>query len=108
MFTYLSTDELSIVKNTNGIVSYVYWLSQPVVISQDDIYLLKRFFNMYADIRVEKTKVILNQPASISSLFTDNGDDLVQFSFPALGYAMTAQENTTRVKVINVPGLAPN
>lgn len=104
VFVLLGEEELQVMKHISGIVNYVFWLSEPVIVQQEDIYLLRRFLKMYDDIRLEKIKVNLSQPANMLGITTENGEELIQFSFPALGFNMIAQENNTKVKIITVPG----
>lgn len=101
VFVCTSYEQLSGVKNIKGIVSFVHWLSQPVVIESDDIYLMKRFCNIHDDIRLEKVKVSA-EPAFISSQFTGQNSELISLHFPVLGYNMTAEERQANVKVITL------
>lgn len=102
VFVALSEDELNIIRNIDNITNFVHWLAKPVILSADDIYLLRRFFDMHDGIRLEKRKVNLAEPASISSSFSDKDRDTIHFNFPALGYVMIAEESKTTVKVITV------
>ncbi len=101
VFAHLSANETNVVNDASGTISFVHWLSKPIIIHGDDIYLLKRFFNMHDDIHLEKIKVNPAEPATIINYVSDNAD-IVSFLFPVLGYAMKATENRTRVKVITV------
>ena len=103
VFAYLSEEEISTAKEASGIINFVHWQAQPVVINADDIYLLRRFFSIHNDIRLEKTKVNMDEQATMSILPSDNDNsNIVNLYFPVLGYIMTVQENKTRVKVITV------
>ena len=106
VFVCLAKEEVDIVKNNNninGIISLVHWLAEPVIVNQDDIFLLKRFFKMHDDIHLEKIKVAPSEPATISTQFSAEDTELITFHFPALGYTLTAQENRTRVRIITIP-----
>ena len=102
VFVCITSNQIEEIKNIRGIVSFVCWLSQPITIEQDDIYLMKRFCNTHDDIQLEKIKVIPSEPAFISTRFSDRDTELVSFNFPVLGYNMIAEENKSRVKVITI------
>ena len=104
VFVCLSKEELHLIKYTDGLISLIHWMTKPVTVSIDDIFLLKRFYSMHDDIRVEKIKVNPIEPASISGFLSHDSINDICLSLPALGYAMTARQKETRVKVITVPG----
>ncbi len=104
VFVCLSKEEFHLVKGAEGFISLMHWMAKPVTVSIDDIFLLKRFFNMHDDIRVEKIKVNPAEPATISGFLPDDHINDISLSLPALGYVMTARQRETRVKVITVPG----
>ena len=103
VFVCLAEQDKSMIKDTDGIISFVHWLANPVAIEQDDIYLLKRFFTMHDDIHLEKINVSPAERATISTRFSDEDTELISFRFPVLGYTMTAEERRTRIKVITIP-----
>ena len=103
VFVCLAEEDISKIKEINGVINLVYWLSKPVTISNDDMYLLRRFNDTYNDIQLKKTKINLSEPAFTSNEFSDN-IETVSFTLPALGFIMTAQTSKTRVKVITVGG----
>lgn len=104
VFVCATNSEIQSIKDTNGIVNLVYWMVDPVTINQEDIYLLRRFFTMHDDIRVEKIKVNPLELASVGSFLSHDTIDDICLSLPVLGYIMTARQRETRVKVITVPG----
>ncbi len=102
VFIASQEDDLDIIKQA-GILSFVHWLAQPVKICENDIYLLRQFTNTHDNIRIEKIKIKLQESASISTISSANNNSIIQFSFPALGYVMTAAEKKTIVKIIAAP-----
>ena len=102
VFVLLTEQESDSMKQVNGILNFAHWLSRPVVIGQESIYLLKRFVTTHNNISVEKVGV---NPAELASVSVTHGEDCdeIHLNFPALGYVLTAQENKTRVKVITIP-----
>lgn len=106
VFVLLPEDQLEQVKQVDGILNPVYWLSSPAVIDAESIYLLKRFFTAHDNISLEKINV---KPAETASLSVTSGEEQnnVHLHFPSLGYRLTAKESKTRVKVITVPNQQP-
>ena len=102
VFVHIAQTQMEETKNVRGVVSFVYWLSQPIIIEQDDIYLMKRFCNTHDDLHLERIKVIPSEPAFISTRFSDHDTELVNFHFPVLGYNMIAEESKARVKIITI------
>ncbi len=102
VFVCLAQDQMEEAKKTRGVVSFVHWLSRPIVIEQDDIYLMKRFCKTHDDIQLERIKVNSAEPAFISTRFSNHDTELVNFHFPVVGYNMIAEENKSRVKVITI------
>ena len=103
VFVCLAEEELYKVKTMDGVINLVYWLSTPVTVNNDDVYLLRRFYDMYNDIRLQKTKINLFEPAFTTSEFSDN-IETVSFTLQALRFLLTVETSKTRVKVITVHG----
>ncbi len=103
VFVCMGEEELNLVKHIPCVVSLVHWMAKPVIVSLDDIYLLKRFFTMHDDIRVEKIKVNPTESASLSGYVSNSTANDISLSLPVLGYLLTARQKEARVKVITVP-----
>ena len=106
VFVYLTSEEIHFIKSKsiNGVINLVYWMAKPVIVGLDDIYLLKRFFTMHDDIRVEKVKVNPSESASVSGFLSNDTVNDISLYLPVLGYVMTARQREARVKVITVSG----
>jgi transcription antitermination factor NusG len=48
------------IRQTDGVVNFVYWLNKPAVIRNDEIDTIKKFLNEYDYVTVEKTHVNLS------------------------------------------------
>ncbi|MDQ2752497.1 MAG: UpxY family transcription antiterminator [Bacteroidota bacterium] len=103
VFVCLANNELNVVKSNGSIINFVHWLTMPITVSGDDIFLLRRFFDTHDDIQLQKIKISLVEPASLFNQFVNDIEE-THFTLPVLGYTMTAQASKTRVKIITVSG----
>lgn len=98
-----------VVRETEGIINFVYWLGKPAVIADHEIELIKRFLREYKDVTVEqfplrqddlveiKSGPLMNQRGRIIEV----GKNKVKAELSSLGYTMIATVPTTEVIVIN-------
>jgi transcription antitermination factor NusG len=105
VFVYISEAEMRIVRQTNDIINFVYWLGKPAVIKAAEIENVLHFANTYHNIKLEKTVVnsngivrITNEPqldlnVDVISLKTTR----IRLSLPSLGFAMTAESGKTGI-----------
>src|SRR6266540_5942114 len=98
VFAKISENEIQHLEQTDGVISLVYWLGRPAVISTSEIEIIKSFLNEYAAVRLEKIGINVNPTVRISeSPFARNESDLpdlkngtVKTMLPSLGYLMLA------------------
>ncbi len=57
VFVKISSEEQLAVRQTSGILNFVYWLSKPAVIRNDEIEIIKQFLNEHSFVKLEKVKV---------------------------------------------------
>src|SRR5665213_3052426 len=57
VFVRISPDEQLAVRQTYGILNFVYWLSKPAIVRNAEIDIIKRFLNEYPCVRLEKLAV---------------------------------------------------
>lgn len=89
VFVQCTKDELTSIKRTKGVVSLLYWLSKPVVISEAEVNILHFVLKNFDRINVIKTGL---QPAE--NPLPIEGSKLA-FPLPSLGYCLLAGERTT-------------
>jgi transcription antitermination factor NusG len=53
------------VKETNGILNYVYWNGKPAVVRDQEIETIKKFLSEFSDVTVEDTKLAVNSMVTI-------------------------------------------
>lgn len=87
------------IRETDGIVNFVYWLGKPAVIRDEEIDLIKRFLNVHKNVRLEKTSVFVNDKVKIISgpLMEMQGEVVsvkkktVRVNLPSLGFFLAAE-----------------
>ncbi len=104
-----ATEHLS-VRQTDGVMNFVYWLKKPAVIRDEEIDIIKRFMNEYENVHLERTSININDPIRIISgpLMERQGSIMeiknktVKVSLPSLGYTMIAEVQRTNVEIISL------
>jgi transcription antitermination factor NusG len=110
VFVHTTPQEHLAIKQTDGIINFVYWLGQPAVIRDEEIDAVKQFLDEYHNIQLEKINVNMNDRVRISSgpLMAREGDVIevrsktVKVQLPTLGYALTAEVEKANVEVIQM------
>ena len=108
VFIRISMDEFSIVRQTNGIINFIFWLNKPAIIRDKEIDIIKRFLKEHSFVKLEKVDVCFNEVVQINSgpLIEHEGNvvsiknKFVKMILPSLGYIMCAELETVNVKVI--------
>jgi transcription termination/antitermination protein NusG len=108
VFVRIFIEEQLIIRQTNGILNFVFWLNKPAVIRDKEIEIIKRFLNEHSFVRLEKVDVHFNDVVKINSapLIEQEGkvvsinSKIVKMILPTLGYTLCAEIDTANVKVI--------
>ena len=93
-----STDHIP-VRETEGILNFVYWLKKPAIIRDEEIDVIKRFVAEHENVKLEKSIVNVNDHVRIigGPLMEREGNVLeikhksVKIFLPSLGYTMVAE-----------------
>jgi len=104
------------IKQTDGVVNFVYWLNRPAVIRNEEIDTIKRFLNEYDHVTVERTQVNLNDRVRIINgpLMMWEGHvveirtNTVKITLPSLGQTLVAEirkENLETIRPLQEPQL---
>ena len=99
VFVNISAKQHSIVRETSGVLNFVYWLQKPAVIRDEEIDVIKRFLNEYHHVQLEKATVNLNDKVRIigGPLMMMEGNVLevknktVKVLLPSIGYTLVAE-----------------
>ena len=109
VFVYLTEDEHVKVMQTKGIISFVYWLGKPAIISNEEIDTIKRFLDEYTDVKLKKTFVRPNDQVKIinNPLILRKGNVLevrnntVEVMLPSLGQMLVVDARKDNVENIS-------
>ncbi|MES2775224.1 MAG: UpxY family transcription antiterminator [Bacteroidota bacterium] len=109
VFINAEEKELSTIKQTDGVLNFVYWLGKPAVIKDDEINTIKNFLNEYQNVKLEQTEVNIYDTVRINSgpFMQREGDVMevknksVKIYLPSLGYAMVAEVEKSNVEIIS-------
>lgn len=110
VFVYTSPEEQLAIKQTDGVLNFVYWLGQPAIIRNEEIDTVKQFLDDYQNVQLEKVAVNVNDHVKISSgpLMQREGDVIevksktVRVLLPSLGYAMVAEVEKSNVTILDM------
>jgi transcription antitermination factor NusG len=110
VFVHINETEHLPVKQTDGILNFVYWLGKPAVIKNEEIDTIRNFLSENEHIRLEKIEVNIDDRVKIIDgpfkLWEGNVTEIrpksVKVLLPSLGYALVAEVPKTRIEVINV------
>jgi len=108
VFVNVSDQELSNIKQTDGVINLVYWLNKPAVIRDAEIEAVKRFLNENENVKLERTPISINDNVRIlgGPLMEYEGQVLstknktLKIFLPSMGYLMYAEIESSNVEVI--------
>jgi len=108
VFVKISIEEIPVVRQTNGIINFMFWLGKPAIIRDKEIDNIKRFLSEHGSVKLEKVDVHFNDVVKINSspVIEQEGkvvsinSKIVKIILPSLGYAMIAEIDTANVKLI--------
>ena len=97
------------IKSISGIVNFVYGLSKPAIIRDEEIDCIKEFLNNHKNVQLQKTPVDINDTVRITggALTEYEGNVVavksktVKIILPSLGYMMIAEVEKINVEVIS-------
>lgn len=116
VFVYITEREHLSIKQTDGVINFVYWLNRPAVIRNEEIDTIKKFLNEYDHVSVERTQVNLNDRVRIINgpLMMWEGNvveirtNTVKITLPSLGQTLVAEirkENLETISPMEEPQL---
>ena len=109
VFVCIDETEQLAVRSTDGVINFVYWLSRPAVIRNEEIEIIRRFLNEHENIQLEKIPVKMNDNVQIigGPLMDQKGQVVsvksksVKILLPSLGYMMVAEVEISNVEIIS-------
>lgn len=99
VFVNIALEELSLLKQTDGVISVLYWTGEPAVIKDDEIEAIKEFTSDHQNIELERTWVDMHDVARVidEPSYSMDGNvfalknKTLKVSLPSLGYIMIAK-----------------
>jgi transcription antitermination factor NusG len=112
IFVKVADERQEEVKNTSGVINFMYWLNEPAVVKEKEIELLKRFLSDYKDFKVDKAPVGKKLLKVADSLHDDvlstSRRRTVKAVLSSIGYVLSAEVKEEVVKEENVAYMYPN
>jgi transcription antitermination factor NusG len=98
IFVNIKESEFEKVKSVYGVLNFVYWKGKPAIIQEEEIEVIKEFITDHQNIKLEKTKVNVNDVAKVidGSKYSMTGNILtvkntmVKVNLPSLGFTLVA------------------
>jgi transcription antitermination factor NusG len=99
VFVNITLAEISVLKQTDGVISMLYWMGEPAVIKEDEIEAIKEFTFDHQNIELERTQIDINGVAhivegpslSIEGNFFALKNKTKKVNLPSLGFNMIAK-----------------
>lgn len=109
VFVNVSSIEQLMVRETSGVLNFVYWLQKPAMIREEEIDVIKRFLNEYHNVQIEKSTVNLNDKVRIvgGPLMMREGNVLeiknktVKVLLPTMGYTLVAEIEKSNIQKVS-------
>lgn len=110
VFVRLNGKELISVRETDGVINLVHWLSKPAVIRDEEIEIIRKFLGEHESVQLEKSKVNINDHVRVVNgpLMYREGNVIevmtksVKILLPSLGYSLVAEVRKTDLEKIDI------
>jgi transcription antitermination factor NusG len=108
VFVRINERDASAVRKVDGCINFVYWLSKPAVIRNEEIEAIRMFLQEHEKIQLEKTRVNLDDKVRIvSGPFVEREGNVVgiksrtvKVMLPSLGFALVAEVDRQHVQLL--------
>lgn len=103
VFVRIPESMIATVRETGGIVNFVYWLGKPASIPNHEIDLIKRFLQQYQQVTVERFPIHENEMIRVTQhgRVVEAGKNTVKAVLHSMGFALTATVKTSEMVLIN-------
>jgi transcription antitermination factor NusG len=99
IFVKIAEKDIPPIKNTEGVISLLYWMGKPAIIKDDEIEYIREFTNDHQNIELQKTEVNPGENVHVldGPIFSVDGkiyalkNKTVKVNLPSLGYTMIAK-----------------
>ncbi|SHF39397.1 transcription termination/antitermination protein NusG [Flavisolibacter ginsengisoli] len=108
VFVQIAIEEMIKVKETDGVIKFVYWLNKPAVIRDEEIEAIKKFLSEHMNVQLERTDIGINDVVRIASgpfmqyqgSISEVRKNKVKVILPSLGYMMTVEVEKSNLEVV--------
>jgi transcription antitermination factor NusG len=115
VFVHISENDFDLVKETSGIVNFLYWINKPAVIRDEEIDAIKNFVTDCSDVKLERVSINLNEKVKVSNgAYIHQEGNLIEVQpktvkvyLPSLGFRMVADFGNTKADLINKSKIEP-
>ncbi len=109
VFLRLNADQVSSVKNIEGVINIIYWLGKPAVIRDIEIEMIKRFLKEHSNVYLEKATVNIRDIVKIiNGPFMEKDGNVIAINsnkvkliLPTLGYSIMADVVKENIEIIH-------
>ena len=99
VFVFITPDLQIPVRQTEGVINFIHWLSKPAVICLEEIDTIRNFLKEYDFVRLEKTSINMNDRVRIingplmmwEGTVVEIRTTIVKITLPSLGFALVAE-----------------
>jgi transcription antitermination factor NusG len=110
VFVHAAPADLGLIKQTDGILNFVYWLGKPAVIRDEEITTIKDFLQNHKNVQLEKIDVNVSDQVRVLTgpLMLHEGEVMeiknktIRVCLPSLGYAMYAEVEKSNVEILTM------
>jgi transcription antitermination factor NusG len=109
VFVYIDKLEQLSVRSTSGVINFVYWLSKPAIIPNEEIDIVRRYLNEFENVQLEKVQIkpddvmraisdpLMEQTGSVVSVKNNS----LKILLPSLGYLMYAEVPKSNIEIMS-------
>jgi transcription antitermination factor NusG len=109
VFVRIASEEQLLIRQTDGILNFVYWLNKPAVIRSEEIDVIRQFLNEHSCVKLEKVAINVNDRVRVvGGPFMEQEGQVVAIKnksvkvmLPSLGYLMYVELEAAKVKIIH-------
>lgn len=105
VFVKVEENQLHSIRNFPGVINFLFWLGEPVVIQDSEIEIMKTISLENQDIKIQKTKINfkkISDGPKVSSIEVD-GIKTFKVTLRSIGYHMITQIESPKLTIISSP-----
>jgi transcription antitermination factor NusG len=108
VFVYATEAECTTIRQTDGIINFVYWLDKPVIINDTEIEAIHEFLEDHQTVALERIKVNIQDKVKVirGNFMQWEGSAIeintrkAKLMLPSFGYAITAEIENVNTELL--------